>query len=118
MILTLALLAGGLALPASAQCRDYHRGPSTEIFISGYLPCGSPIYSKRVQHGHRYHSERLSEYELRRYFEHQHRIRAQRELERQIARERYLRERYAQERYAQERYARSHYGYQHPARCR
>lgn len=93
LILTVTLLTGGLALPATAQSRHYH-GQSAEIFVSGYLPCGSPIYSKRVRQGRHTYSERLSGYELTRYLERQRRIQAQRELERRIARERYHRSHY------------------------
>ncbi len=100
LILTATLLTGGMALPASAQsCRSQ----ATEVYISGYLPCGSPIYSKRVRHGQHYHNERLNSYEQRRYQERQRRIYAQRELERRIA---------------QERYSRSRYGYRQTNRCR
>ena len=94
LILAATLLTGGLVLPASAQsCR--HQSQATEVFISGYLPCGSPIYSKRVRHGQHYHNERLNGYELGRYLNRQRRIQAQRELERRIARERYHRSRHA-----------------------
>ena len=102
LILTATLLAGGLTLPTAAQS-CHNQGQVTEVFISGYLPCGSPIYSKRIRYGQHYHNEQLSGYELRRYLERQRRIQMQRELERRIARERYIRSRYV---------------YRQPNRCR
>jgi len=94
LILTATLLIGGMALPAAAQSHRGHYSSSTTVFISGHLPCGSPIYSKRVRTGHHYQSQRLSGYELRRYLDRQRRIAAQRELERRIARDRHHRSRY------------------------
>ncbi|MDA7892097.1 hypothetical protein N9C66_05555 [Akkermansiaceae bacterium] len=90
LILGITLLTGGLALPAAAQ-RHCNQAPVTTVFISGYLPCGSPIYSKRVRHGNHYHSERLTVYELSSYLERQRRIAAQREFQRRLERERYIR---------------------------
>lgn len=93
LILTATLLTGGLALPASAQSRQHHR-QTNEVFISGYRSCGTPIYSKRVRNGRYFYNQPLSSCELRTYLERQSRIQAQLELERRIARERYIRSRY------------------------
>lgn len=94
LILVATLMTGGLALPASAQGHCHQAAPTT-VFISGYLPCGSPIYSKRVRVGRYYQTVRLSGYELNHYLERQRRISAQRDYERRIARERYIRSRSA-----------------------
>ena len=94
LILTTALLTGGFALPVSAQSR-HCQSQAIEIFISGYLPCGSPIYSKRVRHGQHHHNERLTGHELHRYLDRRRRVQAQRERERRIAQERYYGSRYA-----------------------
>ena len=81
-------------MPAAAQ-GHCNQALATTIFISGYLPCGSPIYSKQVRHGNQYYSQRLTGYELNRYLERQRRIAAkiaaQRELERRIVCGRYIR---------------------------
>lgn len=87
VILTLILLTGGLALPATAQCRSQHP-VRAEVFISGYLPCGDPIYAKRVYHGRYVRVVPLTGYELRHYLERQRRIAAQRAYERRLIRER------------------------------
>ena len=94
MILTATLLTGGLALPAAAQShRGHSQSSGSEIYISGHLPCGAPIYSKQVRHGQHYHSQRVSGYELRRHLDRQRRIAAQRELERRLVHSRYSRSR-------------------------
>ncbi|MDB2673945.1 hypothetical protein N9Y81_03230 [Akkermansiaceae bacterium] len=95
LILGITLLTGGLAMPASAQ-GHCNQAPVTTVFISGYLPCGSPIYSKQVRHGNHYHTQRLTGYELSHYLECQRRIAAQRhaaqrEYQRRFERERYIR---------------------------
>ncbi|MEN8866327.1 MAG: hypothetical protein ABF381_12165 [Akkermansiaceae bacterium] len=90
LILGITLLTGGLAIPAAAQGHRYQT-PATTIFISGYLPCGNPIYSKRIRQGRHYHTQSLTRYELNRYLERQRCIAAQRELQRRIERERYVR---------------------------
>ncbi|MDB4265212.1 hypothetical protein N9891_00525 [bacterium] len=87
LILTATLLTGGLALPASAQTYR-NSSPATSVFISGYLQCGTPIYSKRVRQGNVYHSQRLSHYELQRYHQRQREISRQRESQRRFANDR------------------------------
>ena len=47
LILTITLLSGGLAQPAAAAPCGLHVGHSY-TYMSGYLPCGAPIYTKRV----------------------------------------------------------------------
>lgn len=99
LILAAVLLTGGLALPAAAQHHG-HQGHDTEVFISGYHSCGTPIYAKRVHNGRYQRIAPLTGYELRCYLERQQRIANQRAYENRIARERYLRSRYLrQERY-------------------
>lgn len=95
LILAITILLGGLALPASAQVIRHH-GNYSEVFISGYRSCGTPIYAKRVHYGRSAHVVPLNGYELRRYLDRQQRIAAQRAYERRLAQERYNRSRYIQ----------------------
>lgn len=95
LLLTATILIAGLTLPAAAQShRRNHHCSSTEIYISGYHPCGSPIYSKRVLNVKHYQSKSFSSYELRRYQERERRIATQRQLERRLISRRYSHSRY------------------------
>lgn len=93
LILASTIIAGALATPAEAQIRSHSHGTSVQIFISGYHPCGTPIYSKRVHNGRHFSTQCLSGYELRHYLERQRRINAQRAIERRLINERYHRSR-------------------------
>ncbi|MGC6465687.1 MAG: hypothetical protein ACON38_03115 [Akkermansiaceae bacterium] len=90
LLIAATLLTGGLAVPASAQYHNNHCNTRTEVYISGYLPCGAPIYARRIvssrpHHHLDYYREQLRiqrEREYRRQLEIQRRLAYQRELER------------------------------------
>jgi len=84
LILTATLLTGGLALPAAAQYRSHYQSQQTEVYISGYLPCGSPIYSRRtVSHGHHNRAYYKQQARIQRERENRRRHEIQDEIERQ-----------------------------------
>jgi len=106
LILTATLLTGGFALPAAAQYRGHCQSQQTEVYISGYLPCGSPIYSRRtVGQGHYNHGHGYYEQQAR--IQREREIRRRLEYQREIERQRYL---------ASLRHRGRHYQYQQ--RCR
>jgi hypothetical protein len=94
IILILLALTGGFALPASAQTFR-QCAPVTEIFISGYHACGTPIYAKRIRYGRSVQVVPLTGWELRRYHERQRQlaIARQREYQRLLAQQRLLQSR-------------------------
>ncbi|YCM42600.1 hypothetical protein V2O64_14910 [Verrucomicrobiaceae bacterium 227] len=88
LILTATLLSGGLALPAAAQHRSHYQSQQTQIYISGYLPCGSPIYSRRtVSNGH---NHGRAYYEQQARIQREREIRRRLEIQRELERQRYL----------------------------
>lgn len=106
LILAATLVTGGLALPASAQqCRPHNS--HTEVYISGYLPCGSPIYKRRPVVHHHKHGYREQQARIQREYEYRRRMEIQRQIEyrRMLERQRY---------YSSQR---RHHSY-HPPRCR
>jgi hypothetical protein len=89
LILAASLLSVGLVLPAAAQHRGHYQSQQTEIYISGYLPCGSPIYSRRpVSYGSCNSSHAYYEQQAR--IQREREIRRRLEIQREIERQRYL----------------------------
>ena len=92
LILTASLLAGGLVLPASADSRRHYQPQQTVVYISGYLPCGTPIYARRpVAHrGHDHYYRQQARIQREREIRRQREIQRQLEYRRQLERQRYL----------------------------
>lgn len=88
IVLMLFLLAGGFALPASAQ-HIRHGACQPEIIISGYRSCGTPVYVKKIWAGRHFRLVPLSPCEVQAHLQAQRRWEAQRALERRIALERH-----------------------------
>lgn len=89
LILTATLLTGGLALPAAAQHRSHYQSQQTEVYLSGSLPCGSPIYSRRIV-SHAHHNNGRAYYEQQARIQREREIRRRLEIQREIERQRYL----------------------------
>lgn len=89
IVLILLVLAGGLALPASAQA-SYPRGCHPEIILAGYRACGSPIYFRRIPVGRHFRHVPLSPCEVRWHLEQQRQLAAQRAYQRRFAHGRFL----------------------------
>lgn len=87
MIAILFLLAGGFALPASAQhFRD--RGCHAPIVITGYRACGTPVFARKLLVGRSYKFVPLRGRALRSQVDQWRRLQARRDYERRVARER------------------------------
>ena len=89
LILTATLLTGGFALPAAAQHCNQYQTRQVEVYISGYLPCGSPIYSRRIV-SHAHHNHGRAYYEQQARIQREREIRRRLEIQREIDRQRYL----------------------------
>ena len=93
IILILVLLAGGFALPASAQHLRHGGACQPEIIITGYRSCGTPVYVRKIWAGNHFRLVPLSPCEVQAHLQSQRRWEARQALERRLALERYERAR-------------------------
>jgi len=61
LTLIVSLFASGLMMPTEAEARNYRIGHS-QIYVSGYHPCGTPIKTKRVIVGFNHYRQPIYRY--------------------------------------------------------